>query len=178
MNGMDAGQKEAREFLDKEDGGKTKVFEVRWVKQVIWYVAASSQEEAKQAAEDISGDLDLYFEDPDVFVSKDLVASAEIMAKRFHDKIKAPEPDSGVFDGEILSINEYVAQRIWQLICERSDEVLACSACGYEDSIDRFNCHPGKPQHGYIPKMACPECDKFIGWKSLVECNVVSKADE
>ena len=157
---------EAREFLEKKDDG-TPVFEVEWTQKVTWYVAAASKEEAEKAAKDI-GTRDLDFDDPDVYVSEDLTAAAKKHAEKLKQECKPPDADSGVFKGEIIHVNEYFAQRVWHLICEKVGNSMACVECGHEDWVSEFNLNPEPVKYGHIPIMGCPECKAPIDWVALM----------
>lgn len=159
---------EAREFLDERDGG-TKVFEVEWTWKVTWQVAAASKEEAEKAAQEVSDqELRDCQDNPDLYVSNDLTEQARKLAEKTNREVRPPEADSGVFEGEILAVNEYIAQRIWHLIVDVTGGQMECPVCGHEDWTSEFNRNPEPPKYGHIPILGCPECKAFIDWVRVV----------
>lgn len=159
---------EAREFLDERDG-HTRVFEVEWTWKVTWYIAAASKEEALKAAQEVSDqELRDCQDDPELYVSNDLAEQAKKHAEKFKCEVKPPRADSGVFEGEIIAVNEYIAQRVWHLIVETMGEHMMCPSCGYEDWTNEFNLNPEPLKYGYIPIMGCPECRQPLDWLELL----------
>jgi len=165
----------AQKFLAEIDDG-LRVFCVEWEQRVSWCVAATSQEEAKEAAENIST-MDLEFDDPDISVSPDLTVQAEGMAKRLKTPVKPPQPDSGVWEGDIVHVDEYVAQRAWKMIGDAAGETMRCAKCGHEDWTSEFNLNTNPPKYGYVPTMGCPECRTPIDWMQLVKSKQPEKED-
>jgi hypothetical protein len=166
MDSMNPKLTEAREFLDKKDDGLA-IFEVEWTQKVTWFVAAASKEKAEEAAKEVDVN-DLDFDDPDVFVSGDLTEAAKVHSKKLNREITPHEPDSGVHEGQVLHINEYLALRVWSLICECMGTEMKCPECGHEDWTSMFNLNSDPPKYGHVPIMGCPKCRHPLGWVQLV----------
>jgi hypothetical protein len=158
--------KKALRFLEERDGFE--VFEIEWIKKVTEYVVADSAEAVRKAAE-ASNQNDLDFGPAEIFVSSALAEHAKKAGA------KPPNPDSGVFNGEIIHINEYIAQQIWHMIVDAVGNEMTCEVCGHEDWVSEFDLNPSDrlPKWGYMPIMGCPNCKAFIDWEKLLREKVV-----
>jgi hypothetical protein len=141
--------KDAYEFLGELDD--LKVFEVECRQTVIFHVVAESKKEAKEAV----AKAKIVFNEPlDILVSK-------LPQKTF--------PDSGVFDGKLIHIEEYTSQRVWELVRQAVGGNLNCQACGSESWVKDINLSSKPPKYGYMPVIGCPDCGVRIDWKRLIK---------